>query len=609
MGPWFAAATEVARHRGPDGDGAWAKGYAGRVPLSAVADCSAPGGDSVALGFLRLAILDLGPTGDQPMVAGKAAIAFNGEIYNYVELREELRAKGWVFDSSGDTEVLLKCWLEWGEAMLSKLNGMWSFALYDAERDGILLSRDRFGEKPLFWTPWQGGIAFASEIKQLRAFPGIDLRLNERRAVSYLRTGRPYDGASTWFADIHQLEPGTWLWVDRDGTRTGRYFDFESEVAAVRHPATPEEWQERFADALVKSVRLRLRSDVPVGTSLSGGIDSSAIMAVATNLGQLGYHSFTLTSDDPRVDEGHQAGAFAREMGSTWHPIQASGSEFASAWDEITWHQECPVPSTSIFGQWKVMEVARANGVIVLLDGQGADEILGGYHKFYVAHLVGEIRRFDPSAIRTAWGLGRQIGGPRTVLEDGYRYMGRLGRAPGWADVVRVEPDTADRAPSVRVGDRSMRIADIERWSLPNLLSYVDRSAMAHGVETRLPFLDPEVASLSVAMPSDVLIRSGWTKWPLRKTLADLGGTRPAGRRGKRWFGLPQRAWLRGPLGNQVNEWRHQPSTAWAAFADPDSVKACADRWATSRRQSASLDDQVFAMISLDRFLRVWFPE
>ena len=325
------------------------------------------------------------------MVVGKASLAFNGEIYNYVELREELRKRGWSFDSSGDTEVLLKSWLEWGQSMLTKLNGMWAFALYDADRDGLLLSRDRFGEKPLFWTQWRGGIAFASEVKQLRGFPGCELRLNERRVLAYLRTGRPYDGPSTWFANVHQLEPGTWLWIDRQGTRTGRYFDLKSEVAAMGRPPTPEAWQERFAEALINSVRIRLRSDVPVGTSLSGGIDSSAIMAAATNLGHAGYHSFTVTSDDPRVDEGHQAGAFARQMGSTWHPIRANGAEFASVWDQLTWHQECPVPSTSVFGQWKVMETARASGVIVLLDGQGADEILGGYHKFYVAHLVSAV--------------------------------------------------------------------------------------------------------------------------------------------------------------------------------------------------------------------------
>jgi asparagine synthase (glutamine-hydrolysing) len=542
------------------------------------------------------------------MVAGKAALAFNGEIYNYVELREELQKKGWSFDSTGDTQVLLTGWLEWGESMLGKLNGMWAFALYDAERDGLLLSRDRFGEKPLFWTPWRGGIAFASEVKQLGGFPGVELRLDEHRAAAFLRTGRPHDGASSWFAGVHQLEPGSWLWIDRQGTRTGRYFDLVSEVSAVERPRTAEEWQERFADALMKSVRIRLRSDVPVGTSLSGGVDSSAIMAAATHLGQVGYHSFTATSDDPRVDEGEEAGAFAREMGSIWHPIRVDGAEFASAWDQLTWHQECPVASTSLFGQWKVMQAARSNGVIVLLDGQGSDEILGGYHKFYVAHLLRELHRLDVRAIRTGWGLARHFGGPRTVLEDGYRYLGRLGGAPTWTDLLVAEPDTFDTAPAIRVGGQAMRIADIERWSLPNLLSFVDRSAMAHGVETRLPFLDPEVALLSIAMPSDILIRNGWTKWPLRKTLTSLGGSTPAARRGKRWFGVPQRAWLRGPLRAQVDAWINEPNLCWSSFTNAPAVRARADRWLSDRHPSAALDDQIFAMVSLDRFLRVWFP-
>ena len=404
--PWFATATEAARHRGPDGDGAWAKGFADRVPLAMVADGSAPHGDSVALGFLRLAILDLSPTGDEPMLDGNASLAFNGEIYNYVELREDLRKRGRSFSSTGDAQVLLKGWLEWGEGLLPKLNGMWAFALYDADRDGLLLSRDRFGEKPLYWTPWRGGIAFASEVKQLRRFPGVELRLNEGRAAAYLRTGRPYDGASSWFLGVHQIEPGGWLWIDGGGIRTGRYFNLLSSLSATSERMTPRDQQERFRDALTDSIRIRLRSDVPVGTSLSGGVDSSAILAAAMKLGHVGYHSFTATSDDPRVDEGKQAGDFAKQMGSIWHPIRASGVEYASTWDRLTWHQECPVPSTSLFGQWKVMEAARESGVVVLLDGQGADEILGGYHKFFVAHFLDEVRRADPRVVRTAWGPG-----------------------------------------------------------------------------------------------------------------------------------------------------------------------------------------------------------
>lgn len=262
----------MARHRGPDGDGAWALGWTNRVPLASVADGSAPAGLSVALGFVRLSILDLGPTGSQPMVErGRAALAFNGEIYNYVELRDELRARGWTFTSSGDSEVLLKGWLEWRDGVFARLNGMWALAIYDADRDGILLSRDRFGEKPLYWTVWRGGVAFASEVKQLRGFPDVSIRVNPGRAAAFLRSGRPYDGPSSWFDGIHQIEPGGCLWVDRAGRRMSRYWNLPEAVAAVERARDPVAWQRRFADAFTKSVGIRLRSDVPVGTSLSGG--------------------------------------------------------------------------------------------------------------------------------------------------------------------------------------------------------------------------------------------------------------------------------------------------------------------------------------------------
>ena len=598
----------MARHRGPDGDGAWAPGWPDRRPLASVADGSAPAGRSVALGFVRLSILDLGPTGAQPMAEqGRAAIAFNGEIYNYVELRDELRTRGWTFTSSGDSEVLLKGWLEWREDVFARLNGMWAVAIYDADRDALVLSRDRFGEKPLFWTEWRGGVAFASEVKQLRGFPGVETRLNPARAAGYLRTGRPYLGASSWFDGIRQLEPGSTLVVDGSGHRTGRYWSLRDAVAGVERSRDPDAWQHRFADTFSTSVRIRLRSDVPVGTSLSGGVDSSAVMAEATALGHVGYHSFTVTSDDPRVDEGPAAGAFARAMGSTWHPVRVSGPDFAATWDRLTWHQESPVPTTSLYGQWKVMEAARSAGVIVLLDGQGADEVLGGYHKFLAAILLSRVRSLDPAAIPFAWSYARHLGGPRTILDAGNRYLGRFGRAPDPAAWLRAAPDTLATVPAVRGDLFAMQVADIERWSLPNLLTYADRSSMAFGVEARLPYLDPDLAILSLAMPADVLARNGWSKWPLRQTLADRDGSVPAWRRGKRWFGVPQRAWLRGPLAPFVDQWRREPHPTWAEVVDLAAMRRHADDWHRGGRSNAASDARIFELVALDRFFRTWF--
>jgi asparagine synthase (glutamine-hydrolysing) len=607
VGGWFADATAAASHRGPDGDGCWVEGWDSRRPLSALRE-RPPQHASVALGFLRLAILDLGPTGDQPMVApGDAALAFNGEIYNYVELRRELGALGWSFDSTGDTEVLLKGWIEWGFDVLPRLNGMWAFALYDHRRKGLLLCRDRFGEKPLFWTRWRDGVAFASEVKQLARFPGVDLRLDLHRAAAYLATGRPYDGASSWFAGVEQLAPGAWMWIDASGTRTRPYFDLEAAVHDVDVPPTAAGCVERFAEELKESVRVRLRSDVPVGTSLSAGVDSSAVLAEATALGHQAYRSFVFASDDPAVDESGEAAAFAASMRSACHVVDADGDEFASEWDRLTWCQECPLPSTSLYGQWKVVGAARANDVKVLLDGQGADEVLGGYHKFYALLVWSAMRARSPSVVPMAVGFTRQIGGPRAIRTYGYRYMGRLPGRPEPSQFLLPGLDGAERSPPVRVDPLTMRLEDIRRWSLPNLLSFVDRNAMAHGVETRLPYLDPQLASLALAMPPEVLLHRGWTKWPLRCALASRGGEAPAWRRGKKWFGAPQATWLRANLAGSVQAWRQDPHPAWDDIVDRRALARLSDAWARERPTRAR-DDQIFQMVSLERFLRVWFP-
>lgn len=560
------------------------------------------------LGLSRLAILDLTGAGMQPMIFdGQVALALNGEIYNYLELRSELTSLGWGFDSSGDAEVLLKAYLEWGIESLSRLNGMWAFALYDDRRRGLLLSRDRFGEKPLFWTRWRGGIAFASEVKQLLRYPGITAEVDRSRAAAYLVTGRPYDGSSSWFKDIQQLEPGSWLWTG-DGSQTrGRYYDLESAVAAVPRASSAADWAARFGDAFSQSIRVRLRSDVPVGTSLSAGIDSSAILAEAVAQGHHDYRAFTAGSDAPEMDESDEAAQFAQSMGSVWRGVSADADEFAALWDRMTWHHEAPVPSTSLYGQWKVFETARAAGVLVILDGQGADEVLGGYHKFLAAQVWRSLTSRPHRAPGLIAAFARQVGAPAALRNAGYRYLGPLSGAPRperwlWPGLYEGE-----HLPPLRGDSRAIRVADIRRWSLPNLLAYADRNAMAHGVETRLPYLDPQIVALALAMPDDVLVHDGWTKWPLRVALARRAGSVPAWVRGKRGFGIPQGAWLRPVLAPFVRAWLDTPHPAWDTVVDRAALRAFQDRW-LDRPARYSWDDHVFKMVALDRFFHVWSP-
>jgi asparagine synthase (glutamine-hydrolysing) len=534
-------------------------------------------------------------------------MTYNGEIYNYVEVRRDLAAAGWSFSSMGDTEVLIKAYLEWGVDAFRRLDGMWAFGIYDEVRKGLLLSRDRFGEKPLFWTAWSGGLAFASEIKQLVQYPGVTPRLARERAATFLVTGRPYDGPSSWFEGIHQLEPGSWLWIDDQGVRRGRYHDLEHDVAAVAPERSPADWAARWGEALSASVRRRLRSDVPVGTSLSSGLDSSMVLAEAMAQGHGAYRTFTLGSNDPRIDESGPAERFATSQGSRWHPVWADATEFASLWDRMTWHQECPIASTSLYGQWKVFETARAAGVVVVLDGQGADEILGGYNKFVAALLWRAVRSHPQRAAGPIKGLIRQIGTTANLRSAGYRYLGRLGGAPRTPTLLRPGLFVGASAPGVRVTSMEQRVQDIRRWSLPNLLAYADRNAMAHSIETRLPYLDPTLVAVSLAMPDDVLFRDGWTKWPLRINLASRGGLAPAWTPGKRWFGVPQQQWLRHSLRGDVDAWLEAPHPAWEDIVDIGELARFQAMW-RARKPSYPWDDQVFKMVSLDRFLQTWFP-
>ena len=608
IGPWFARAARQAAHRGPDGDGFWRPGWSQGRRLDVLAgepETACP----VALGHLRLSILDLSAAASQPMIeAGQAVVVLNGEIYNYVELRRELETLGRRFRTTSDTEVLLHAYLEWGEEALPRLNGMWAFAIHDLRRGALLLCRDRFGEKPLFLKSWRGGLAFASEVKQLAAFPEFSLRLDERVAARYLATGHPYDGTSTWFEGVRQLPPGSFLRIDEQGTREGRYHDLRAAVAAVRPARGPEEWGERFEEGLRRSISIRLRSDVPVGGCLSAGLDSSTILALAMRLPHQGdYHSFTLGSDDPLIDERPGAEALARSVGSTWHGILADGADFSRVWDCMTWHMETPVGDTSLYGQWKVMEAARGQGVVVLQDGQGADEILGGYHKFFVASVMRLLRTRPLEGARMGWHLLRQLGVSPRLLKYGYRYARWFYQAPEPHTWLRPGLFEGATAPTLRDAGLEMRLVDVQRYSLPNLLSYEDRNAMAHSVETRLPYLDPELVALCLAMPLEATHQEGWSKWPIRRALDRAGAPEVAWRRGKRGFSVPLAPWLDGPLRGQVEAFLTDRHPLFDDLVRPGALDPFVELWRRGSTQHA-VRDVLLQAVALDRFFRVWFP-
>lgn len=582
---WLAATvcrmTRAVRHRGPDGEGFLFYRPAGDTATAVVSDdapAGAPGtrelpsGATLGLGHRRLSILDLSPAGHQPMsdAAGDCWLTFNGEIYNYVELRAELTRAGHAFRSGTDTEVILAAWRQWGEHCLPRFNGMFAFVLFDRRTRQVFAARDRFGEKPLYlWRTPTGGLALASEIKQFTAHPRWTARLNGQRAYDFLNWGLSDHTAETLFADVRQLRGGEFLLAPLETLPTAspqRWYDlrpagFEGDFAAA---AT------RFRELLDDSVRLRLRADVPVGSCLSGGLDSSSL--VGTMRAQLGdraaqlQNTFSAYSDVARFDERRFIEQVATAAAAGRHAVTPQPEKLLAELPRLAWHQDEPFGSTSIYAQWCVFQLARENGVLVMLDGQGADEALGGYHGYFGPHLAGLLRRGRwPTFWREAAAL-RALPGQSASLQAQFiasellpagvsnflrRLRGRTTATPEFLDLSRLgaAPTPApSRVIDRRTPIRSLGHAQLTALNLPMLLHYEDRDAMAHGVEARLPFLDHRLVEFCLGLPEEFKLADGWTKRVLREGMRGRLPETVRTRRDKLGFATAEEVWLRGPL-------------------------------------------------------------
>lgn len=529
----------VLAHRGPDGEAflGWRPG----APLRAVHE---PEPDAtVGFAHRRLSILDLTHAADQPMVdpAGELALIYNGELYNYVELRAELAARGHGFRGTGDTEVLLAAYREWGRDCVERMVGMWAFALVDTRDDTLLLSRDRFGIKPLYWTPHAGGVAFASEIKALLAI-GAPREPDERVVRRYLLTGRVDETAATFFSAIRQLPAAHDAAIDLRAPggdlRPRRYWGPPPEARSGRVSDTDVE---RFGALFRDAVRIHLRSDVPVGSCLSGGLDSSAVVCVAGELRDVGdlatyrHHGLGYVPGDEALSERRFMDAAARRAGIAMTYVTPSTDEMITRVPEIVRQQDEPFGSASIAAQWFVFAAARAEGLKVMLDGQGADEYLAGYLGFLrtraaelaaarripsLAWLLLDARRrtgASPLDPRAALGLalaGTQQGGP--------------GEPPAAIDLLapplrrEVTPDDWLVEPPSSLEDTLRR--HLATIGLPALLRFEDRNSMAHSIEARVPFLDHRLVEHALALPTAAKLRGAETKSVLRRALA---GTLP----------------------------------------------------------------------------------
>ncbi len=553
------AMIEQLAHRGPDGRGLFAS-------------------DGVCLGHLRLAILDLSDAGLQPMQDGELQLLHNGEIYNYIEVREELRAHGHRFSTGTDSEVILAAYREWGERCVERFNGMWAFAIWDTTRRTLFCSRDRLGIKPFYYRLDGNRFSFASEPQPLRR-SGANLR-----AVSdYLEQGYLDQGDETFFAGVARLPPAHSLTFGPGGLRTWRYWALDP----VDPPADPVgAVRETFLDA----VRLQLRSDVPVGTCLSGGIDSSSIAVAVAYHGHEHQKTVTAYFEDQGLDERSFARAVVERTGAEPNWVTFSAEQLVEDLPAIVQAQGEPFGSTSICASWYVMREARRAGLTVMLDGQGGDEILAGYRASFGYRLSDLLRSGRVTEATRELRAFASVHGPRWAavalatphVPEPLRLAARS-RLRGAAQLVA--PELRETAHGTNgdgsvFPDRLRRQLQIllTRRGLPELLRYEDRNSMAHSLEARVPLLDHRLVELAFSLPGDELIRGGETKSVLRRALADLLPPEVARRRDKLGFVTPESRFFRGALGDLAADVFASRSFRDRGFVDERAARQRLDR-------------------------------
>ncbi len=536
-------------HRGPDGEGFWSA-----TIMNA----------HVGLGNARLAIIDLSDAGRQPMVSsdGRYILTYNGEVYNYRELRSELQAKGCSFVSETDTEVVLQALIVWGADALGKFNGMWAIAFLDTERGILVLSRDRFGVKPLYIYRERSKLYFASEIKAICVGAGRKFPVNAVVAGRFLGQSLLDAQDETFFTGIARLPAGHLMEVALAGgekielSEAKRFWTLpEKEIEFGDEGDLIEQIRTLFLDA----VSIRLRSDVPVGILLSGGVDSSSIVAAVNVLHpDRNFHVISAVSDDPRYDEKPHIDRVAESLGLTVQGVKlrANPSEAFSLLERATWFNDEPLGAFGTVAHYMLMEKAKELGVTVILSGQGGDETLCGYRKyqgFYLQSLARERRLVD--LVHSLWTTVRP---PSGFLSDF-----RLSEAKRYLPAVLIPRAVNALGPTFRDDAWMMEIGlgrdgivgrqkqDLYLYSVPVLTHYEDRMSMAFSREIRLPFLDYRLVSLLLPLKPEWKLRNGWTKWIFRKAMQTMLPKEIVWRMDKKGFTTPIGEWLR-------IEWSHR---------------------------------------------------
>ena len=598
------AMTRAIAHRGPDDEGTW---------------MDQSGGPPVMLGSRRLAILDLSSAGHMPMLSddGRYVIVYNGEVYNFRDIRKELEGHGHTFRSNTDTEVVLAAYARWGPECLSRFNGMFAMAIWDTAEKSLFLARDRFGKKPLFIVEGEGQIVFASEIKAVLADPTFEPALDPQSVWDYL-VHRYVPGPHTMFRRVKKLLPGTYMLWRRNGCQYHSYYTPpDSRPPAERSNGKGAVGD--FLEAFNKAVHLRLVSDAPLGAFLSGGIDSSAIVAMMSRHGDGPVNTYAVGFTESEYSELSHARMVADHFGTNHHELMVSAPTLMDHWESLIGISDAPVSEPANIPIYLLSREA-SKSVKVVLTGEGADEILGGYpkHRFepfcslYQAvipellhnNLVVPLVDSLPYGFRRIKTLVSNFG--IRGFED--RMAGWFGALPvdEWHRLVAPGPPRRDWDPrpySTGQGAsplRRMLFFDQTSWLPDNLLERGDRMTMAASIEARMPFLDHRMAQLISGYPDSIRIRGLSQKWVLRQAMKELLPAKIL-KRPKVGFRIPVNEWFRAPMRDFVADHLTGPSSVSRAMLEQKAVDRVLEEHVGGRKNHEKL---IWTLVNLELFLK-----
>lgn len=522
-------------HRGPDGDGFFCE-------------------NNIGLGHRRLSIIDLSENGKQPMpFKDRYVITYNGEIYNYLELREELISAGYKMTSKSDTEVLLAAYDYWKEDCLTRLNGMWSFAIYDRQENNVFIARDRFGVKPFYYKETEDEFLFGSEIKQLLNDDAPNV-VNEDILLEFLLTYYDDHTENTYFKDVINLLPGHYLKYNLETNEKTFVKYYELNINETFANSSLETNVETFKNLMESSINLCMRSDVKVGTCLSGGLDSSVISAIASkNYNEVNNSKFiaiNAKSIDKKNDESEFSQIVKDYCNLDLHIVEPSYDDFVKTIDEVVYTQEEPFATASMFMGWQVFKKAKELNCKVMLNGQGGDETFLGYERYFVSYLNSN------GFFNFIKNLFSQSKNSRLSLKDIISYFFYFNF--NFIRVFNLKRKSLIKKKFIKeayfniVKENSVAFKNVKNLQLfeltyaqlPHLLRYEDRNSMRHSIETRLPFLDYRLVEFGISIPIDQKINDGWTKYIIRESYKDLLPETIIWRKNKFGFEAPDQIWL-----------------------------------------------------------------